>query len=110
MLPVLQKNNLPLTSHVIIIPGLGNGVSQHIWATNSWKKYGIIPHVFDVRWKTEENSFNEKLESAPTLIDSLSDKNSRISLVGNSAGSSFAINVFGERKNMISKAIVIVEE
>jgi len=92
--------------HVIIIPGLGNNVPFHIWATNSWKKYGIIPHVFDTRWKTEEKGFSEKLERAIKLIDSVSGKNSKISLVGNSAGSSFALNLFGERKNKISRVII----
>jgi len=32
----LEKKN-----HVIVIPGLGNGVSRHILATNSWKKWGV---------------------------------------------------------------------
>ena len=29
-----------LNNHVIIIPGLGNGVAKHVWASNIWKKYG----------------------------------------------------------------------
>jgi len=95
-----------LENHVIIIPGLGNRVALHAWATNSWKRFGITPHVFDVRWKTEEKGFSEKLTRALTLVDSLSNKNIRISLVGNSAGSSFALNIFGERKNKISRIIV----
>jgi len=94
------------TNHVIIIPGLGNGVAQHIWATNSWKKYGIIPHVFDVRWKVEEIGFSEKFTRALKLLDSLVGENSRISIVGNSAGSSFALTIFGERKKQISKVVV----
>lgn len=42
--------------HVVIIPGLGNEIQKHIWASDRWKKFGIIPHVFDAKWKTEENS------------------------------------------------------
>ncbi|KKP85751.1 MAG: hypothetical protein UR89_C0043G0006 [Candidatus Roizmanbacteria bacterium GW2011_GWA2_35_8] len=57
------------SNHVIIIPGLGNGVVKHVWATNSWKKFGIIPHVFDAKWKVEENGFQPKLERALKLVD-----------------------------------------
>lgn len=93
-------------NHVIIIPGLGNGVEKHERASNNWKKFGIIPHVFDAKWKIEENGFQPKLDRALKLVDSLSNKTSRISIVGNSAGSSFALNIFGERKKQIHKVIV----
>ncbi len=97
---------MTLINHVIIIPGLGNGVAGHIWATNSWKNYGIVPHVFDARWKVEENGFSEKFIRALKLVDSLSTGNSKISVVGNSAGSSFALNLFGVRKKQINKIII----
>lgn len=93
-------------NHVIIIPGLGNGVSRHIWATKGWRKFGIIPHVFDVRWKTEELGLSEKLNRAFTLVDSLLEKKLNVSLVGNSAGSSFALNIFGGRKEQIHRVVV----
>jgi len=95
-----------IINHVIIIPGLGNNLNFHVWASNSWKKFGIIPHVFDARWKIEENGFSSKFERALKLIDSLSDKNSIISIVGNSAGGSFALNIYGKRKKQISKVII----
>jgi len=94
------------SNHVIIIPGLGNGVVKHVWATNSWKKFGIIPHVFDAKWKVEENGFQPKLERALKLVDLLASKNSKISIVGNSAGSSFALNLYGEQKKQISHIII----
>lgn len=97
---------MSLTNHVIIIPGLGNKIALHEWAINSWKKYGIIPHVFDARWKTEENGFQPKLDRTLRLVDSLTNKNSKISIVGNSAGSSFALNLFGERKKQINRVVV----
>lgn len=97
---------MPFNNHVIIIPGLGNGVTRHKWATSSWKKFGIITHIFDTKWKTEEKGFSEKLKRALKLVDSLSNKNSRISVVGNSAGSSFALNLYGERKKQISRVII----
>lgn len=93
-------------NHVIIIPGLGNGVAKHEWAVKSWKKFGIISHVFDTKWKIEENGFQPKLDRALKLVDSLTNKNSSISIIGNSAGSSFALNLYGERKKQISKVII----
>lgn len=71
-------------NHVIIIPGLGNGVAKHEWAVKSWKKFGIISHVFDTKWKIEENGFQPKLDRALKLVDSLTNKNSSISIIGNS--------------------------
>lgn len=93
-------------NHVIIIPGLGNNVDLHVFASKSWKKFGIIPHVFDAKWKTEEKGFSEKFERALRLVDSLANKNSKISIVGNSAGSSFALNIFGKRRRQISRVII----
>lgn len=97
---------MPSDNHVIIIPGLGNNVDLHILASNSWKKFGLIPHVFDTRWKSEEKGFSEKFERALKLVDSLVNKNSKISIVGNSAGSSFALNIFGKRRKEISRVVI----
>lgn len=96
----------PIINHVIVIPGLGNNVKKHQWVMEEWKKFGIIPHVFDTKWKTEENGFQPKLDQALRLVDSLTNKNTRISIVGNSAGSSFALNIFGERKKQINKIVI----
>jgi len=93
-------------NHVIIIPGLGNNIDLHIFASNSWKKFGIIPHIFDAKWKTEEKGFSEKFERALKLVDSLSNVNSNISIIGNSAGSSFALNIFGKRRKEISHVVI----
>ena len=80
-------------------------MSKHKWASNSWRKF-IIPHVFDAKWKTEENGFQPKLNRALKLLDSITNDNSRISVVGNSAGSSFALNLYNERKKQISRVII----
>jgi hypothetical protein len=97
---------MSLINHVVIVPGLGNDVNRLIWATNRWRSWGIIPHVFDARWKVEENGFKEKLTRALKLVDSLTNAKSRVSIVGNSAGSSFALNIFGQRKKQIDKVVV----
>lgn len=93
-------------NHVIVIPGLNNKIKLHTWACKGWEKFGIITHVFDIRWQIEENGFQTKLERAVKLVDSLSEKDSKISVVGNSAGSSFALNLFGARKKQVSRVVI----
>jgi hypothetical protein len=66
----------------------------------------VIPHIFDTRWRTEEKGFQEKRKRAIELVDSLTSKNNIISLVGNSAGSSLALNIFGMRKKQITKVVI----
>lgn len=92
--------------HVVIIPGLGNEIQKHAWASDRWKKSGIIPHVFDAKWKTEENGFNKKLDEALELVDVLIATGKKVSVIGNSAGSSLAINIFGQRKGKIHRVVV----
>ncbi len=74
--------------HVVIIPGLGNEIQKHIWVSDMWRKSGIIPHVFDAKWKTEEKGFRKKLGEALSLVDSLIKTGKKVSIIGNSAGSS----------------------
>lgn len=95
-----------MAHHVIIIPGLGNGVQKHVWATNRWRHYGIIPHVFDAKWTVEEPDFDKKFKRALMLVDSLIKPGITISLIGNSAGSSFVLNIFGQRKKNIHRVVI----
>lgn len=97
---------MPYKNHIIIIPGLGNSVALNKWAVESWKKFGLIPHIFDAKWKIEENGLAEKLHRALRLVDSLTKNNSRVSIVGNSAGSSLALNIFGKRKKQIHRVVI----
>lgn len=92
--------------HVIVVPGLGNDVQKHVWATNGWKRYGVIPHIFDARWKIEEPALQPKLDGAIDLVDLLLSQGKTVSLVGNSAGSSFVLNIFGARVNKIRRVVI----
>ena len=94
------------SNHVIIIPGLDNKIRLHTWVTNRWRRYGIIPHIFNAKWKIDERGFTEKLDQAIKLVDTLSTSGARISVVGNSAGSSLALNLFGERKKNIAHVVI----
>lgn len=92
--------------HVVVIPGLGNEIQKHIWASDRWRKFGIIPHVLDAKWKTEEKGFRKKLDDALKLVDSLIASGKKISILGNSAGSSLAINMLGERRGKIHRVVI----
>jgi hypothetical protein len=92
--------------HVIIIPGLGNSVQQHIWATKSWKRCNVIPHIFNAQWGIEEPSFQNKLNRAIIVVDNLLAHNKTVSLIGNSAGSSFVLNIFNKRRQYIHRVII----
>jgi pimeloyl-ACP methyl ester carboxylesterase len=92
--------------HVIIVPGLGNGVGKHEWATKNWEHYGLIPHVFDAQWTISEPDLQSKLANAIKLVDELYSPTTLVSLVGNSAGSSFVLNVFHRRKEKIHKVVI----
>lgn len=95
-----QKN------HFVIFPGLGNNIGGLKWLSKNWEKYGFVPHVFETKWQIEEKGFQSKLQRALKLIDSLSAGNSKIFLLGNSAGSSFAINVYVRRRDIIDGVII----
>jgi hypothetical protein len=95
-----------IENHVIIIPGLGNEIKKHEWAAKRWKRFGLIPHVFDAKWTIEEPNFVDKMRRALKLVDTLAKPTVRISLVGNSAGSSFALNIFCNKKQIIDSVII----
>ncbi len=97
---------MSLENHVIIVPGLGNDVNKHVWATKSWESRGITPHIFDPKWKIEEPEFQPKLDRAIDLVDNLVSQGKTVSLVGNSAGSSFVLNMFGARMNKIRRVVI----
>lgn len=93
-------------NHAIIIPGLGNDVGLISWITKSWETKGIVPHVIDAGWKTEEPLLQPKLVKAIALVDELFGMGKRVSIIGNSAGSSFAMNIFEARKEKIHKIVI----
>lgn len=92
--------------HVIIVPGLGNTVAALEWVTRNWTNYGFVPYVFDAQWTIDEPSLDSKLTRAITLVDELYSQTKLVSLVGNSAGSSFVLNMFHQRKTKIHAVVV----
>lgn len=92
---------------VIFVPGLSDAT---FWATPLqaiWRKNGFDLHIHTVSWKQKEESFEEKLARLIQKIDVLSKNNTKISLIGTSAGGSFAMNAFALRKTKVHKLITI---
>lgn len=96
-----------IVDHIILVPGLADRVTWMKRLTASWTKYGVTIHVHAAPWSDKKN-FHEKFISLLALIDDLSKKkNSRVSLIGISAGGSMVINAFYERRTEIHKVINI---
>jgi hypothetical protein len=93
--------------HLIIVPGLGNEEGTHLWAAKRWQKYGIEPHVLNLKWKTKEDGFDKKLTQIVDLVDQLSKNGGKVSLLGTSAGGSAVLNAYYKRKNETNKVITL---
>lgn len=96
--------------HVIYIPGLND---QHPLNRNLakllplyWNRFGVTTHVISPHWE-EGNSFGPKLKLILKEIDKISHLEHTITLIGQSAGGSAAMNAFCERRNMIKKVVNI---
>lgn len=93
--------------YVIYIPGIGDdtkGLQAKL--INIWKLFGVQPQVFEMPW-TGTESFETKLARLLELIDDLSAKGHKVSLVGASAGAGAAINAFAARKDIITGIVCI---
>jgi hypothetical protein len=88
---------------IVLIPGLGDNVTALRFATQSWEKHGVKTHIQRVGWYDGEE-FEPKFERMLSFIDQLL-KNGSVSVIGTSAGGSFAFNVFQEYKDKVDKGI-----
>lgn len=67
---------------------------------------GVKVHVFRPDWNTED-TFNPKLERLLKVIDELTEQDHVVSLVGQSAGGSAAMNAFAKRPDKINGVVVV---
>lgn len=91
----------------ILIPGLGDRIPRHQWLTRSWKKEGIDVITHTAPWNTTEEHLEPKLNRLLKHIDQLAQPQTKITLIGTSAGGSLAINAFVRRKSKIHKIISV---
>lgn len=94
--------------HIIYIPGLND---QSLISRNLvkllpffWESQGFHAHVVSPRWE-EGARFAPKLKLITDEIDRLVDQGHRVSLVGQSAGGSAALNAFYERRNVVNGVV-----
>lgn len=92
--------------HIIIIPGIPSfGFCIKILSFPFYL-FGYIPHVVNIRWTDEQDTFHIKLKRLLKVVDSLFEKGN-VSLIGLSAGGSMALNALLLRKSKIQKVITI---
>lgn len=100
---------MTVTNHVIFIPGLNdqNPVNKRLVGILPflWRKY-IRVHVFYPHWENGE-PFNSKLKKVTGKIDTLLEKKYKVTLIGQSAGGSLAINAFSLRKKYLAGVVNI---
>ncbi len=96
--------------HIIYVPGLND---QNILNRNLaklipfyWHKFSVTTHIIAPHWE-EGDSFGPKLKLLLREVDALIYHGHIITIVGQSAGGSAAMNAFCERRNMIHKVVNI---
>ncbi len=96
------------TLSVIFIPGLGDVPDPRfqLALVRSWKKYGVEPETFLMRWADNE-LWQVKFDRLLKRIDELNKEGYAVGLVGASAGASVAINAFAERPDIIVGVVLV---
>lgn len=108
------ERELKQKHHIIFIPGLGdkgfpylNRVStEFIKLPLGLSRRGVKVQVFRPDWNTED-TFDPKLERLLKVIDELTEQGHVVSLVGQSAGGSAAMNAFAQRPDKINGVVVV---
>lgn len=94
-------------SHVIYIPGLGDGYDRsRLFLLRLWRYRDITVELVPMLWSVDDG-FEAKRQHVYDAIDRALAKNKRIILVGESAGGSMAVNVYAARSGDISKVITL---
>jgi hypothetical protein len=94
-------------THVIYIPGLGDGYDgTRRMLLSLWRYRNISVELVQMSWAVEE-SFEMKRQRVYDAIDSARALNKRVVLIGESAGGSMAVNVYGARRREISRVVTL---
>lgn len=81
--------------HIIFyIPGLGDGYDRFRQkALRLWVIFGVHPILIPMRWDDDE-PYKDKFQRVTDAIEQATTSRTRITLIGESAGASMAINAF----------------
>jgi pimeloyl-ACP methyl ester carboxylesterase len=82
------------THHIIYIPGLGDNYDDtRRKALRLWRIYGVTTELVPMQWY-DRRPYEEKVRAIDDAITAAFSRGQQISLVGESAGASIALNVF----------------
>jgi pimeloyl-ACP methyl ester carboxylesterase len=85
---------MPMKNYILYIPGLGDDYDRfRRQALRAWSVYGIRAQLVPMVWY-DGQPYEEKYRQASDVIARLIKAGERVSLVGESAGGSMAINLF----------------
>lgn len=83
-----------MKNYIIYIPGLGDSYDHfRKKALRTWSVYGVKTQLLPMVWY-DSQPYEEKYQQASKTISELIKSGARVSLVGESAGGSMAINLF----------------
>lgn len=94
-------------SHFIIVPGLGDRVTLVEELFQNRFPNLVKIHVYRAPWIRNEESLSLKMKRFLMFIDQLTEDNGQVSLGGISAGGSFVLNAYMERKSKVNKVVNI---
>lgn len=96
-----------LMKHAIIyIPGLGDHYDPfRATALRLWLLLGVKTQLLPMRWYNNE-SYEHKYQRASNAITDLTRRGYKVSLVGESAGASMAINLFARHPQLNSVVLI----
>lgn len=96
-----------MTHTVIYVPGLGDAkINGRRLLVASWRLYSVRPVVHQMSW-ADKQPFEHKLQALLKHIDERRAAGERVSLVGESAGASAAMNAYAARPGSIHRVVCI---
>ncbi len=98
-----------MAHHIVYIPGLNDQLPPNRQLTRLlpmfWRRYNFTGHILEPNWS--EGEFAPKLQAVLDKIDELKQQGHAVSLVGQSAGSSLALNAFAARREFVTGLVVL---
>ncbi len=99
--------NMSKSTHVIYIPGLGDGYDgARRFLLGLWRYRDVSVALVPMRWMVDDG-FETKRQRVYDAIDKAQRQNKRIVLIGESAGGSMAVNVYASRKDEIARVVTL---